>query len=389
LALAHRAAGCLPVRPAGDELHEREVEAARSAMGGGVVCDTSVLNVLGYIREVVPLLLATFSAISYPVPSRRDLHAALESAGRHASGSLSWDVSTGRPVITDSDPTTEDRIREQLTWMSTVSDGLRLRDWSALQSIPSIDWDRDDQALAWLAPLDIAKTEGCPLFSDDVVQRQLAWNSGVSAFGSVALLEVLMETGQISDAVHGTTLLTLKREFCVDFPLDGKDLMALAHEDGFGAGPASMTFTRAMSWVDHRVAHAEWSALCGEAGDRDRNLVPHWVWAAVSGVCEAFRPELARFVAAHVLVTAVAATKFDPETFAHCVDATRAAGSAHALDDPLPVMLDITQSLLLRGSTQEETAALLAQLVAGLEGRDRDVARRWLFGIDEAEGEAE
>jgi hypothetical protein len=211
---------------------------------------------------------------------------------------ISWDLAQDIPVITTPDPARYAALRERAAWMHRVARELRPLDWPKLSGrfdlpdrapAPHGDPATDPLLLTWLGPVDCAAERGLPLWSDDLVLRMLARQQGVAAFGTLALLEVLVEDGRLAAAsALFDIVLCLRRAWFVDLPDLLGHLEALAEEARFAPGPAVLAFARPVLWQPIEQGLARYLALCTRVAAADPLLLGPWLHAAILGAAAAW-----------------------------------------------------------------------------------------------------
>lgn len=375
-AIVQRAAGFLPVASPHREVADLEVETALEALSGPVVVDISAVATAWYIKEFWTQFLAVFTRVGITAESKRDSAIAADSVRPRSSGTLGWDISTGRPVFHDADPEELDRLEAHLSWVY---------EQVATLSLAATPQKGDDHVIdlgAWMTSFTAARAEGVPLWADDVGLRTLARNEGVSTFGTDALIRALESKGRLTPEDAATLIETLRNEYCVDFPVDRLWLLESARRDDWGPGPALFTFTRPSSWAaDLHTGYEVWREVADNAGASDPMKVVPWVYAASAGLIGAIPPARSLQLVAGIIVSAMNATRSDPTAFAACVAAARDALRAEELPDPVDLALEMAFDLLSQRVGQTQAATAMARLGAELTDDHRQALRRLLFDI--------
>jgi tetratricopeptide (TPR) repeat protein len=384
-ALLQRAAGCYPIHPADEEVAHDEVLAARQAVNGPVVVDTSALTVASYLPELWPRLLSTFTQGIMPLPTRIDLVRAADDYRVRPGGMLGWDPRSGQPIATETDDEVHERLQTQSQWMLEATQDLDVLDWPRLGHLPEPDEVGDEASfLPWLAPLDLALARGHPLMADDVVLRMVARSVGVPSFGTVALLYALVDGGAVAASELTDALDELRRQYCVDFPLDLIALNRIGSQDKWAPGPAAYPFTRRTTWLASDRAYRAWHALCRRAAAANPRHVPGWLSAAIYGAARGKEPDQVTTIAAALLFSTTLTVGAPADIFPDLLAAARSAASDIGGGDLLPVA--ITQMLGVMTPVQgpEGSARAVLALAASLDEQDRALVRKIVFGPNEA-----
>jgi hypothetical protein len=145
-----------------------------------------------------------------------------------------------------------------------------------------------------LSPLAACAATGALLWSDDAALRGLAAQHGVPAFGTVALLQVLAETGRADDTLR-QDVLTLARGSIGDLMLTHEELMSLAAENGYQPGPATLIVSRPLFWASPDDAQVAFTEIAARV-NRDAPVhLTAWFKAACTGLAARLPgPESAR-----------------------------------------------------------------------------------------------
>ena len=239
--------------------------------------------------------------------------------------------------------------------------------------------DLNERFLPWLSALDLAKSQGLPLWCDDVGVRTLAMNHGVATFGTSALLAALVETAVIGQGTAQGALRQLRESYAVDLPFDAEWLRLSAGSDEWRPGPSAFHFSRAAAWADVKTAFPLWSELTQAAGNVEPIRVTGWVHSAAVGLAEAVDTTKAPYVLAGVAVQGIAHAKFDQEAIAACTARVREVALAHGIGSPVPHVIAILLKHLTEAIGAEAAARHL--LSDHLADEDRSIVRDLILGI--------
>lgn len=241
-AFIKRAAGFLPVASTKADAASMEKEAAHEALDGAVVAEASAMYTVGLTGIEPEGLLANFGRVIVPPEVLDDALATKNSLGLRSSGMMGWDARSNRPVLTEID-------EEQAEAWAAAADRLveRIRKCEIAAMTRPTEDDEADTSLAptrpFLAAVELAKQKALPLFSDDAVLRQVARSEGVASFGTYDLLTALKDRGDLGDEEYASASMSLRRNRAVDLPRNEEQVLALAAEDDWQPGPATLCFT--------------------------------------------------------------------------------------------------------------------------------------------------
>jgi tetratricopeptide (TPR) repeat protein len=384
-ALVHRAAGCLPIYPADDQTALQEASDARDALHTSIVVDTSTLAVTHFIASSWPRILGSFQRLTIPGPAHADLVQAAEGFRLRSDGTLGWDVHAQRPSVTEPNAETQQRLCDHAQWIVTVAGDLDIVDWPQLRSLPRHEeLTNDDRFLPWLAPLDYAVTHGIPLFADDLVLRALARAEGIPTFGTVQILQALAESNAINNNELTSSLDALRREYCVDLPLDADSLIRIAHLDQWEPRAATFAFSRPATWRAGEHAFRVWRLLCNQAAAHKPEYLPSWLYAAITGIAHDKQPHQITTLAATMLFSTTLASDIPTTRFPELLKAARDATTRLAGTDLLPTTVTIMLEAFTPQGGPEFSARAVLWLAAELDEPDRAVVRAVIFGPNQA-----
>jgi hypothetical protein len=375
-ALMHRAAGCWPIATLDAARTESEAQVARSSLGTTVAIDTSTLVVGGHLRQLWPQFRASFARLELPSTAHHDILSAVEEFRAPAHGTLYFETSANAVRMSDTDSDARQRLLDQGEWVAAEVAEVNVADWPQIVALTE---GLDDAFLPWLAPLDMAKARGLPLWCDDVGLRSLAAGEGVPAFGTTALIAALVAEGRLQTGAAQGALRQLRQEYAVDLPFDADWLRLSAAAEDWRPGPAAFYFTRPAAWVTFEQTYALWSDLARSAAMADPVQVAGWVHAAAYGVSGAVSADKASNVIAVLAANGIAAARFDGEAIAACAARVREVALAEGVPNPVPTLLAILVRHLTDAVGPETAARLVTSL--HLADPDRAVARDLVFGL--------
>lgn len=281
-ALIMRACGIiLAVTPDPPEF-DFELYAAHAALDRAVIVESSALAVATTIPGRWPQLRGAFTELRFPRNAWSDFQAAQDNLLRDPDTTFSVGYDARRDVL----------VSHQLTQTEHEYLGCRVSDiGNALLDLtiipspelgPFADYSPSDTDPA-LSPLALAAETGMPLWSDDVVLRALAREHRILAFGTLALLDALTETGRLPDTLRDD-VLHLARSYTVDLMLTPEELLSLAAETGYQPGPATAVLGRPVFWAEPAAAHDVLLQLITHVHAHAPQTVITWFRAACTGL---------------------------------------------------------------------------------------------------------
>lgn len=382
-ALVARAAGHLTTDSVNESIAHQDLLAARAAVNKSTVIDISSLVVISSVRGLWPILLRNIDHMTTTVAARSDVVRAVGDFNPEASGTISWDIKSGRPVVSESDQLQIVTLRETCEWIASLMQNLDVVDWPTLQHLSGDDMEMrvDDRFLPWLSPLEYAIENSLPLYSDDLVLRSLARSMGVASFGSHALMISLNEIGAVTSRDLFHWIDEMRAAYCVDLPYDAISIHRLAHRDQWKAGPGAYVFSRSATWVDGRRAFATWHAMLTNVAVENPDQLPNWLYYAILGSARHRSSLDASRIASMLLFDAAIVARADSTAFTVLVNAARAAASELRLADLLPTATTHIFDMLSEVHGAEEGARRVLGISSKLHDVDRLIVRNIVFGV--------
>jgi hypothetical protein len=280
-ALVQRAAGVtVAANPRNLQL---EVEQAESSIGGEWVIETSALYVSGLLGQTGVRLRAMSSQLLAVDSAADDALRGRDVVRVETSASLAmrYNAATDTFQRAEVSPETSASLRRRASEIEKLIQGCSLHRIEAI--LPGVGpFDG-----AWAAPIELAKSKGVSLYSDDVALRRIAQANGVWTFGTEALLRVAAKsdaTRMEATEVHAA-MRQLMAEFVVDISVDVTDITAQASAEGWAMGAASEVLGRPAWWATH--GPSDWQDIAVASGDPSI-LVP-WTKMAFAGALLACR----------------------------------------------------------------------------------------------------
>lgn len=376
-ALIKKAAGFLPVASADESILSVEREAAEEALNGAVVAEASALHVLDFVGIDSGELLANFSRVLVPDVVLDDAIAAREFLSLRSTAMMGWDAQSNRPTLTEfSDEQAQAWAVDAVALVDLIraycvvfaSDGPNQGRWAV-----------SERASPWAVPAEAAREKGLPLYSDDFVLRAMARSEGVPAFGMLSLLSALAGKDQLSKVSLREAVMSLRRNYAADLPFDAEQIMALAAEDGWQAGPGALPLTRPAYWQDLQQGFSLYRDCLEEVLRHNETSVPAWCAAATLGFARGWPDALVarragRILAFTVLMSCVQSSGLRVDLFPLVLRAARQAARKLGVRDTLPIAVETLKETMEETFGVSQAAPIFAKLVEGLEAEDRTVA---------------
>lgn len=291
--LAQRGLGYFIAAASNDADETADETAAAAARDRDVVVDISALLISSVLGEF-DYARGLFRTLLSPTDSQHDVI-----MGRSrmddwsgSSGSVSYDPVRGTAVPRGPD------IAGHLAALDRFAKLERALSKTQLASAPPISTLGEpaiQKAEAWLAPIALAKERGLCLWSDDVVQRNLARACGVPAFGTVTLQQLRaaerLNAEVVDDETYAAVLAARRSEVTtalservVDVPTDPDSLIEQARREGWSKlDLAAATLGRAVWWILTPTPWADLQALLAAVRE-DSGPAEAWQQTAMWGV---------------------------------------------------------------------------------------------------------
>jgi tetratricopeptide (TPR) repeat protein len=386
LAVVQRAAGIQAAVPAADDAYDRELEGAQASLNREIVVEASALMLATALGEF-DRLRAQFIDIVIPSISRDDvLRGAVDVRGLGASsGSLGWDDRAGKLVFYELTAVQKAASQDRAEALDAAAEMATVVKVSTLGP----DFDQFDlvEDGPWLAPIALAKTRGCALWSDDVAIRALAHSLDVPAFGTLALVETLVaqdveripagspdESAQTDEAIEPLHRCVEKMlaEYVVDLPVQLDDLLRQAERDDWLPGAAATPLTRPSWWRWQTDPVSDLRKIYDAVRQSEPEALDGWQAAALFGAGAAYEGD--DFAAAvMVAVVAMVGTSPMPEVEAARRGLVRAQQVAETLGIPDPAEhAAIAAEILGDSGLLEDPEGFLEQVLRALPGTDEN-----------------
>ncbi len=376
-ALIKKAAGFLPVAPADESVSSVERGAAEQALDGVVVTESSALHVLELVGITPGELLANFGRVLVPGVVLDDAIAAREFLSLRSTAMLGWDAESNRPTLTEF---SEEQAEAWAVEAAALVDRIRAHCEVFSPRGPNQGGRAvPERARPWALPVEAAREKGLPLYSDDFVLRVMARSEGVPAFGTLSLLNALAGKGQLEEDSLRDAMMSLRRNYAADLPFDAEQILALAAEDGWRAGPGSFSLARPALWQDPQRALSLYQKCMREVLRHDETSLPAWCAAAITGFARGLPTPVAAeragtILAYTLLIGSVLSGGLRADLFSPLLQASRRAARALGLEDTLPIAVEVLKGIMEEAFGIPQTAPAFAKLAEGLEAEDRTAA---------------
>lgn len=315
--LIQRAAGMLPACSADPAVSEIERLAAAQALDSTVVLDPSALVITACLPGRWDALRAHFATVQLPDVCMDDILRTEESIGRLLASSFT-------AGLAEDDATVETTVLSTAAKQSLVTQIRAIVSAaSAAALVPVTELTSAEKALnggdhsgpvaatlrlevegPWAAPLELALSKGLPLWSDDVLIREIARAAGVPAFGTLALTHLLVDQDLLPDTYEDDNARLLSA-FVVDLPLDANLAKSHAETEGWGAGGVATALSRPAPWHRPDIL-ATWTEIAEAVATHKPGELAQWLYLASLGAGAAGADAcgtLARILAAGVIAS--------------------------------------------------------------------------------------
>ncbi|MER6666476.1 hypothetical protein ABT256_18185 [Amycolatopsis japonica] len=377
--LAHRAAGCLPIWLPVDDIEAQEKMAASEAIESAIVLDASTLAICYFLRDIWPAIISSFTQVVIPLEARSDIIHAVQSFLLPSDGSLGWNAQAGAPSMSDADPVAQTRLRSHSQWMLSATEDLDVTDWPTIQTLRDTEnWNEPERFLPWLTPLDFAATNDVVLFADDAALRMIGRSIGVRCFGTVALLQVLLEARKITQVQFNYAQDAMRREFCVDLPLDPIALNRILEQDSWSSAAVPFAFSRPTAWRIPSTLRT-WSTLLAHLIKENPSDLAYWLYCATIGVTKEKNSNDALKAAAHLLFVASTLSGLRSEVVKELLRASREALALSSFSDVLPHLIAVIRELLTQDFSEQDRTRIILALSVELDEEDRSIVRQLLI----------
>ena len=278
------AGGYLAAVSADPETIEREIEAARAAVGSTVVIDTSVAVLTSRTKLSLDCLAGVFGRVLVPDQLLADANLAVAEAKTRGDATMWYEPALDQVAVREFSQEEKDRTVESAECIVVALKGRRRV--SSGDARPAWYPAALPELLVWDAALRVADARGHALWCDDAALRHMAETAGVAAFGTYALYEAL--AGQPARDTLPDSLATkmgLLRAHIADIPIRWTEMVP-GTDDSEGPDPAwDLWLGRPATWHDPAAAFAGYTHRVRKLlEDRWIQHLPRLVQAACRGL---------------------------------------------------------------------------------------------------------
>jgi hypothetical protein len=273
--------------------------------------------------------------ILIPGPAARDVlrsHSAARDSANTA-GTLGIDPHSGDLHIAPSHEAT--RLRELEATEKALQASQECRPTVVTETATFGASLNSDTIGPWLAPVAVAIENNVALYSDDAHIRKLANYLGVPTFGSLALIEVLLDAEHIDAESAEAIIEDLFRSNVVDLPNVWSLVARTAQTHGANAQPVLTNLTRASFWRDIGEGNVVGAiAALAQHLEREPPAVEAFTVATALGLAATFGPP-EQVLAILGTVVILTAADLSAESAEPALRAIRQVVSRHGWD-PIP-----------------------------------------------------
>ncbi len=354
-------------------------QAARLAINGRAVVDTSAVVVAPWTGHVFKRLTARFDSVIIPAPAREDIARARGSLAMKSTSTIGWDSREQRPTLSEITAAEAQRFADEAD-----------RAWADVQGLQVAPFAGVNRVDEWLSAVTVAQELGLPVWADDIALRRIARSMGVAAFGSLDLIEAFADGSDLA-----TARAALREKRVVDLPLDDPWHVIAARSNWDPSSPLAVALSRPAPWSDVTSAWAQFRLLFRRRpADMSPQHVAQWAFLTASGLALAAEPPIRPKVVSALLAWVV--FNADPlfeDVQAHSgtrshsevpTDSGQVAKlvfdvAQHLGDryypaaDPISALVDVLREALIDSVGPERTSRVMASLAREL---DPTVGRR-------------
>jgi hypothetical protein len=374
--LIHRGVSVIPARHPDPTEHAACLAAAAVHADADTVLDLTTAVVLGALPERLrDAAIGAFARVMTTNTVMMDALSAREALALRSTSSIRYDAERGRSVVDEITKHEADRL-------AVEADDL-LRFIRSLNRLPRpashVVEVADFQPLrAWISPADLAQHQQILLWSDDPLLRLVARRAGVPTTSTPAVLQHLLERGDITGAEHEGAVRTLIRARIGDFPLYEDRLFELAEEDAWQPYGVAQALGRPATWQTPSRTMNLFSRLVIQIRARQAHTLPDWLYLAVKGATAwAASDSAATEITARLMAIAMDIGRADAAqavslTMAARMASVQAANPDHpARPDPLPLCMRLIRDVYAERLPPDLAMQLAMSLVSAHSSEDR------------------
>lgn len=236
VATTWRELNILPLGFATSEQNAADRRAAAEALGGAAVLDPSSLVVLGAVPEISDKVLGSLPGSTITNETLDDVDSDMQPIGRRvaqsehdADGSVSLrEVTAEENAATTKQAADVLAIAKSLDVLPPIGAGVS----DEIRQLYDGHEERAELRVL-IATIALAQRLGRPVYSDDRWIREFARANGIAAFGTPALLDVLLQRAVISDDQHRAARFGLTERGAWGLALSEAELIAAGRARSF------------------------------------------------------------------------------------------------------------------------------------------------------------
>jgi hypothetical protein len=357
-------------------------EAVRSALDGSVALDISSAAVIAELPDLDDFLIGQFERIITSDGARLDAVRGNEFLRSRSASFWTYDEQNERGhLVNISQELANDNFNKSTQLLDIIN---------RCRIVPvaidaRLDELRDLATSSWATVVQCAAQSGVALWCDDVALRAVARSTGVAAFSTPALLEVLVERGALTMDQRELVIRVLIRRAVGDFPLNQMRLSALTAEGGDAANSVASIFSRVSTWIDVNNAYQIWTGLLGLVVNLDNSRVAAWLHAAVIGITRLQKEARVRKEATALLLSAAATlVSTNAGEVARCVGTARsglmAAQHGEEDEDPLSRAVQMILATMSQQVGLANATNYVSRMFNELDADDRLKVLQVLYG---------
>lgn len=364
--------GCYVIRDPDEDTCTQETAAARRALDTSVVVDTSALFFSPIVLEPTTQLTVHFEQLLLAAPQRDDILQTRSALGTQSSGWLGWDSRTEQPIFTEYSEEVTRSWSDRAHALAAAVD--------ACDVLPDAPPDYgDERHRVWSASIRLARVRGVSLLADDAALRALARSRGVSAFGSLHLLEALVQDGVLRVDALEQSYRRLMKLPVAELPVRDRLISIARNEQWNSNGYAAFLFSRPSTWQPLPDGWRTYTTLIKALPEKDPQSAASWCVAALRGLCLVATPQTVPAVAGMI----VAWTLFeltDGSALPVLLDEAQQVIRHFAPDaDLLQEVVQRVVTTVRRITPPERVGSIVLRLLDGLDGETRVKALKIFF----------
>ncbi|MGW4561010.1 phosphorylase family protein [Streptomyces sp. NPDC004561] len=372
-ALIRNIVRCYVVRAREVGISSQEIDAARQARNATVVVDTSALFLSPTVLGDATQLREHFEQLLVTAAQRDDILQARSSLSVRSSGWLGWDSYTQRPVFTEYSEKVTQRWADRAATLAAALGGC-----DVVPVDPPSDHE-DARHRVWSSPIRLARERGVSLVADDAVLRAVARSEGVPAFGSLQLLEALVQDGALpTDAIRQAHRRLMELPAAELPVLD--QLHQIAREDDWKPSSyAAFLLTRASTWQPVASGWFKYKKVIEDLPGKDPELAAEWCLAALSGLRQVTAAETLPTLAGALIAWTLFETHGGTALPRLLENAQRMVRHSVPQADLLE---EVVRQLVMTGrriAPAELVGSIVVPLLSGLENEERVRALKLFF----------